>query len=143
MIITSSWFTPLPAGYCRIGISRGVPRGQKGYRRYSKLNPGPWFNSVSPVRYRQLYFAEVLDALDPEAVVSYLMELSGQQIPVLLCWEAATPPIRQWCHRALVSAWLHDRLGLQVHEFGLEAHGFGWSHPLLEPSLRQSESTHA
>lgn len=135
MIVTSSWFTPLAAGYCRIGISRGVPRGQRGYRRYGKLNPRPWFDSVSPERYRQLYFAEVLDPLDPEAVVRDLMELSQGEIPALLCWENASLPIRQWCHRSLVSAWLHVTLGLEVCEVGLEAYGFGWNHPLLDPSL--------
>jgi hypothetical protein len=96
---------------------------------------------VSPERYRELYFAEVLQPLDPAAVVRELIEISEGQTPMLVCWESATPPITQWCHRALVSAWLHDRLGLEVHEFGLEAHGFGWSHPLLEPSLRPSRST--
>lgn len=136
MIATSSWFTPLPAGYCRIGISRGVPRGQKGYRRYGKLNPGVWFNSVSPERYRQLYFAEILDPLDPAEVVTDLIRLSAGDIPVLLCWESAQLPIKQWCHRALVSAWLHESLGLKVCEVGLEAQGYGWNHPLLEPSLR-------
>lgn len=131
--MTSSWFTVMPSGYCRIGISRGVPRTEKGYRRYSKLNPGPWFNSVSPERYRELYFEEVLDQLDPLAVVQDLLSLCAGKVPVLLCWERSNLPIRHYCHRALVSAWLHDTLNLEVREFGLEQHGYGWSHPLLDP----------
>lgn len=32
-IFTASWFTPLPTGHLRVGISRGVPRGlPAGYR---------------------------------------------------------------------------------------------------------------
>ena len=59
MIATSSWFTQLdPVRYARIGISRGVPRAQSGYRRYPKLNPGPWFNSVANDEYRRRYYDE-------------------------------------------------------------------------------------
>jgi hypothetical protein len=47
--IAGSWFVPLPPDHVRVGISRGVPRGTRaGYRRFTALNPGPWFNSVTP-----------------------------------------------------------------------------------------------
>jgi hypothetical protein len=49
-------------------------------------------------------------------------------IPTLLCSEAPAPN-EAWCHRALVSAWLFDELGLEAREFGHEALGFGWQHP--------------
>lgn len=136
IIKTSCWFTKLPAGYRRIGISRGVPRGQKGFQRYNKLNPGPWFNSVDANRYKVLYYAEVLNALDPQRVVDELVAISDGEVPVLLCWENAKLPIKEWCHRGIVSAWLHDNLGLEVFEYGLESHGCGWEHPLLDASLR-------
>ena len=42
---------------------------------------------------------------------------------------------RRWCHRALVSAWLSDTLGLIVPELGHEDRGHGWSHPKLHPTL--------
>jgi hypothetical protein len=47
-IKTASWFTKLPAGHARIGISRSVPHRLKpGYRIYRKLAPGPWFSHVA------------------------------------------------------------------------------------------------
>jgi hypothetical protein len=33
-LVTSSWFTELPPTFCRIGISRGTPRGKAGFRMY-------------------------------------------------------------------------------------------------------------
>ena len=52
--VTASWFAKLPDGYMRMGISRGVPRGMPaGFRRYTNLNPGTWFNSGDVETYRQ------------------------------------------------------------------------------------------
>jgi hypothetical protein len=136
-IVTSSWFTKLdPERYKRIGISRGVPRNRSGgYRMYRALQPGTWFNScATPREFMRRYQADVLDPLDPTVVVDDLVWLAGGKIPVLCCWEAATGDT--WCHRALVSVWLKDRLGLNVPEFGREACGCGWDHPKLHPSLR-------
>ncbi len=134
-IMTSSWFHKLdPATYQRIGVSRGVPRGQAaGFRKYTKLNPGALFNSVTPDRYLELYNAEILAPLDPTKVVEELRDMAGDRIPVLLCWEPAAPG-EQWCHRSIVSAWLYDHLGLEVYEYGQEKEGFGWSHPKLHPT---------
>jgi hypothetical protein len=128
-IMTSSWFHKLdPAKYQRIGISRGVPRNMgAGYRRYAKLNPGTWFNSVSPDRYLELYNAEILAPLNPSQVVKDLHGMADGKIPVMLCFEPATPG-EQWCHRGIVAAWLFDHLGLDVYEYGQEKEGFGWSH---------------
>lgn len=138
LIMTSSWFHKLdPAKYQRIGVSRGVPRGQTaGFRKYPKLNPGPWFNSVSPDRYLELYNAEILSPLNPTKVVEELREMAGDKIPVILCWEPSTPG-EQWCHRGIVSAWLWDHLGMEVFEYGQEKEGFGWAHPKLHPRFRK------
>jgi hypothetical protein len=137
-IATSSWFVKLdPDVYCRVGISRGVPRGQSGFRRYSKLNPGPWFNRAAPERYLALYTAEILTPLDPQTVVNDLVRLAEGKIPTLLCWEPSTPG-EKWCHRGIVSAWLKDTLDLDVFEVGQEQEGCGWSHPKLPPLFRKS-----
>lgn len=137
-IMTSSWFHKLdPAKYQRIGISRGVPRGRAaGFRKYPRLDPGPWFNSVTNDRYLELYNAEILAPLDPETVVKELHEMSGGKIPTLLCWEPSTPG-EKWCHRGIVAAWLKDHLGMDVFEVGQEKEGAGWSHPKLHPSFRK------
>lgn len=85
----------------------------------------------------RLYYTEVLSKLDPKAVVAALAAMADGGIPTLLCWEAP-PPNEAWCHRALVSAWLFDELGLAVPEFGHEALGFGWQHPKLHPTLMRA-----
>jgi hypothetical protein len=62
-------------------------------------------NSVEPAEYLKRY-AEILDALDPQATWDRLHELAGEAEPVLLCWER--PLFRMpgnWCHRRLVAGW--------------------------------------
>lgn len=138
-IKTSSWFTPLPEEHLRIGISRGVPRQlPAGYRRYRKLFPGNWFNSVTPIDYERLYAEQVLSKLDPRRVVEDLIEIAGGQVPVLVCYEKPdTPAELDWCHRSLVSVWFRETIGLDVPELGRETCGCGHSHPKLHPSLRR------
>ena len=131
MIKTSSWFQPLPPDHLRVGISRSVPRRfPAGYRRYTKLNPGPWFNSVPVDEYIRLYNAEVLDRLDPEGVMRDLMRVADGRIPVLCCFER--PHTGTWCHRSLVAQWFERELGLRVPELGYESSS---EHP-LRPSSR-------
>jgi hypothetical protein len=72
--------------------------------------------------------------LDAQEVVNDLIARANGQIPVLVCFEPP-PPDPQWCHRGLVSAWLHDELGLRIPEVGHEDLGFGWAHPKLDPCL--------
>ena len=88
-ILTSSWQTKIDeAKYCRIGISRSTPRGQKGFRRYPKLNPGPWFRSIADEReWAKRYEEEILAPLDPRATADDLMTMADGRVPVLLCWE--------------------------------------------------------
>jgi hypothetical protein len=137
-LFTSSWFANLPDNIARIGISRGTPRGQSGYRVYRALAPGPWFRSVDYDTYREHYFA-ILAQLDPEQVVADLNHLAGGRPAALLCFETAQPG-PDWCHRAMVSVWLQERLGLDVPEYGLEEEGCGWSHPKLPPSVRRADA---
>ena len=121
--------------FCRIGISRGVPR------RPERLPHVP--ASCSPVLARSscptasspsATIAEVLERLDPHQTVDELMELAAGKIPALLCFEHAHSPA--WCHRGMVSAWLHLTLGLDVLEYGREQDGCGATHPKLCDSAR-------
>lgn len=119
MIQTASFFTYPSTGPGRISIARHAPRGYpKGYRTYSKLAPGEWFNRVTYSEYRRLYFAQ-LSKLDPEAVVKDLYALVGVGInPVLLCYER--PPfdaVRNYCHRRMAAEWLENKLGLEIPEW--------------------------
>lgn len=142
VIVTSSWFTPLPEDHARIGISRGTPRGAKpGYRRFPKLFPGRWFNSCATAReFLDRYYAEILNPLDPAQTVEEILRLAGGRVPVLTCFEGMTPN-SGWCHRALISTWLFDELGMVVSELGYEHLGYGWQHPKLDPTLRLGSHT--
>jgi uncharacterized protein DUF488 len=134
--VTASWFTKLSnRRYTRIGISRGPPRGQRGYRMYHELAPGPWFRSVDPDEFRGRYMAQ-LAQLDPESVLRDLGALAQGKVPALLCFEKP-PPDPAWCHRALVSAWVYDTAALELVEVDHEHHGGGWSHPKLPPAWRK------
>ena len=137
-IFTSHWRAQIDEErYARIGISRGVPRWQSGFRRYGKLNPGSWYKSITDEReWAGRYQREILSPLDPATVVEELQALSDGRDAVLLCWEGSSPG-EDWCHRGLVSAWMGDTLGIEVCELESEQEGSGWHHPKLPPSLRQ------
>jgi hypothetical protein len=90
---------------------------------------------MSPQRWARRYATEVLNHLDPEQVVHDLVAMS-EDVPLLLCAEGPPGDDPRWCHRGLVSAWLHDLLGLAVTELFHEDEGFGWSHPKLPAELR-------
>jgi hypothetical protein len=134
---TSSWFTQLPEGHVRIGISRGVPRRQPaGYRRFPRLNPGPWFNDrLHPSEFRHRYRTEILDQLDPHAALAELQAIAGDKVPVLVCYERVGGG--QWCHRALVAEWFREEIGLTVPELGYEDLGQA-GHPLMAEELRRA-----
>ncbi|HUE45198.1 MAG TPA: hypothetical protein VMO81_03005 [Aestuariivirgaceae bacterium] len=127
-IWTSRWFTKLPPAMQKFGISRSVRRGYPaGYRRVRELELGPWCRSVTPEEYHHRFMAQ-LGALDARAIVARLEQLGDGRDVVLLCYEAPHKP-EAWCHRAQVSAWLYDELGIEVHEWGHEAAGCGVNHP--------------
>jgi len=135
-IITASWSTKLPAGYARIGISRGSPRGQSGYKMYRALQPGAWFRTADPREYRQLYM-DMLDHLSPWQVLNEMHWLADGKTPALLCFENSRPNAN-WCHRGYVSAWLLQEIGLSVEEY--KQPGVGWSHPKIPPEFRVTEA---
>lgn len=136
-ILTSSWGTKIdPNQYCRIGISRSTLRGQKGFRRYPKLHPGPWFRSIPDERaWAERYRQEILAPLDPQATIDELVAMAEGRVPVLLCWEPPAPG-DDYCHRGLVAAWLWETCKVEVCELGFEHEGCGASHPKLPRSLR-------
>jgi hypothetical protein len=135
-IYTSSWATKLPPECARIGISRGVPRGQPaGYRLYRKLAPGDYFNRVTVGEYYKLYSAQLAD-LDPAAVVRDLYELAGGRSPTLLCFERPEANDASWCHRGQISEWLWVTLGIKVEEHGMAEYGYGGCHPKLLQAYR-------
>jgi hypothetical protein len=142
-IITSSWntklpdadlFTAAPESYARVGISRGGPRGQSGFRMYRPLQPGAGTLGLPAAEFTERYWREVLGRLDAQRVVDELLALADGKVVVLCCFEH--PYGEAWCHRALVSAWFEVELDLSVPEFGREAEGHGLSHPKLCAAAR-------
>ena len=128
---TSSFRTYTGPG--RICIARYAPRGHPaGYRMYSKLAPGPWFNKVSIDEYCRLY-RQILAGLDPQRTYDELVALMAPAEPVLLCYEVppftAPRPIPEaglttigrenWCHRRIVAVWFQETLGIEVAELEL------------------------
>ena len=121
----------------RVSIARFAPRGHpKGYRVYSRLAPGEWFNKVSIDEYCRLY-GELLERLDPKQVYAELVALTAPEEPVLLCYEV--PPFsapqlipaagldqigpKNWCHRRLVAVWFKQTIGVDVAELALPGQG--------------------
>lgn len=136
MIVTASWYTILPADFVRVGISRGAPRGHPaGYRRYTPLCPGAWFNSVPDEEYVRRYDAEILARLDSSQVVRDLQRISAGAPIALLCFERPQTD-DGWCHRSLVAKWIGSSLGRTVPERGYELMRQG-EHPMLPPHLRK------
>ena len=70
---------------------------------------------MSYEQYRPEFF-RILEALDPERVVEELAALAHPYPAVLLCWEKPPLTTSNFCHRAMVSEWLQDKLGMTVRE---------------------------
>ncbi len=138
-LFTSSWRSRIdPSRFVLIGISRSVPRGLRGYRRYMALAPPRWFRDpMDEGTWARRYEAEVLSTLDPERVLNDLATICAGRPGALLCWEPE-PPDPAWCHRGLVSQWLHERIGFELPELFHEGLGHGSQHPKLPGSLRRA-----
>jgi hypothetical protein len=139
---TASWRGALPDPATPIGISRGIPRGRGGYRRLRALEPGPWFRSVTPTRYLELY-NEILSRLDPAEIYDRLVAFGDR--PMMLCWETASECHlgKTFCHRHLVAQWFEDRLGIAVSEVGhpkLDRFAFLRAQGIAAPTYRISRS---
>jgi hypothetical protein len=114
---TSSFFTYTGPG--RISIARYAPRHTPaGFRVFSPLAPGRWFNSVSRAEYERRFAEEVLAMLNPRLTWDLLHEFAGEgNEPFLMCWEAPPFTTTNWCHRRIVAQWFKDKLGYHVPEF--------------------------
>lgn len=102
----------------RISIARFAPRGMAGYRVYRKLAPTGHMLKMAYPQYRELYFRDILGALDPLATWDELHRLVHPNEPVLLCWERPPLTPSNWCHRSMVAEWFKRELGHEVPELG-------------------------
>lgn len=131
-IVTSSFYTALPAEFTRISIARWAPKSHRDLKSIPELAPGEWFRAVEVDEYQRRYRAQ-LALLDPQLLVRRIEDMSAGGPAALLCWER--PRDGHFCHRGYVSAWLFDQVGLQVPELGLD--GCGHQHPKLPGADRQ------
>ncbi len=137
ILFTSSWRSRIdPDRYALIGISRSTPRGRRGFRRYMALAPPAWFRDpMDEGTWARRYETEVLAPMDAAQVLDDLGKLCDGRPAALLCWEPE-PPDPAWCHRGLVSRWLHEQAGFELPELGHEHLGCGCRHPKLPASMR-------
>ena len=103
----------LPKDIVPISICAKVPNGYRGLE-YKKLAPSyellsKWKQTHDNDYYIKCYLSRILQQLEPKEVVAELYSLAATQSePVkdiaLVCYEKST----DFCHRHLVSAWLHN-----------------------------------
>lgn len=115
---TASHFTFFGLG--RVVISRGSPRGVPGgYKMFKLLAPTRELlqADLPYAQYRERFFAETLNPLDPQKVWDDLHKLHGGDIePVLQCFERPPLDQRNFCHRRMVADWFKSTLGHDVPE---------------------------
>lgn len=117
-IHTATWFTPLPTGFQRVGISRGLPKGFKGeHWRVLQLAPGPWYKTVHPGDYMRR-FCDLLNELAPDDITEALFHCGPN--PVMVCFESVQSIAAgtKFCHRHIVAKWLSETLDIPVKEIG-------------------------
>ena len=113
----------LYSGPGRISIARTAPRRVvAGFRIYRALAPGAWL--FDPVykdynAYRERYFREILESLDPQKTWDDLHALTDGHEPVLLCHEHLRKA-GDWCHRRIVAEWFEQKLDVKVPELAIE-----------------------
>lgn len=132
-IVTSSFFTRLPATFARISIARWAPTGHRDLPTLRELTPGDWFRNVTVDQYADLYITQ-LAALDPRHIVRKIEDLAAGRPAALLCWER--PHDGVFCHRGFVAWWLKQEIGLDIYEFSREGDGPGPFHPKLPDGYR-------
>ncbi len=116
-VFTSYWSNPELADVDAtiISISRGEPRWRLpfAYRRLRELAPtDEVWREQNTARFEAAYVAQ-LEALGAQRIVEALERVGGGRPVVCVCWER---PHEEFCHRWVLSRWLHERTGLEIGE---------------------------
>jgi hypothetical protein len=116
-VFTSHWRNPelrdLTATI--IGISRGTPRWNPGfrYRILRSLVPcDEAWNAEDREDYEAAYIRQ-LENIGAAAILSDLERIAGDRPAVLLCWER---PGDEFCHRWLLARYIEREAGIVVPE---------------------------
>ena len=115
-VFTSHWRNPelrdLDATI--IGISRGTPRWDAGfrYRRFWGLAPDDATWAHEDLEAFETSYRAQLERLGAGGILADLERIAGDGAAVLLCWEKPG----EFCHRRVLAEWLHERTGIVVPE---------------------------
>lgn len=98
-----------------VGISRGTPRGNPGfrYRKLMELAPSRETFAIQDREEFEAAYTRQLEALGAKAILGRIEQVSGGKPAVLLCWERPTDP---WCHRWTLAQWIEEKAGIVVPE---------------------------
>ncbi len=116
-LFTSHWRNPelrnLDATI--IGISRGTPRWNPGfrYRVLRSLAPGDEAWSAGDRQGYEAAYIRQLEEIGAAAILSDLEHIAGDRSAVLLCWER---PGDEFCHRWLLARYIEQEAGIVVPE---------------------------
>lgn len=120
MIYTTyfSMLRKLPEGIVPIAICGKAPEWYKGLQ-YKKLAPQygffqEWKKTHDNDYYMRRFCEQVLEPLNPDTVVSELLEMANSKDIALVCYEKPT----DFCHRHIVRQWLINS-GFEAEEWGI------------------------
>lgn len=99
-----------------ISIARFPPVWYNGPCCFTLAPPPDLLNLEDWGEYTRRYRKEVLDHLDPDAVIRELESLAAGTDIILLCFEKE----RSHCHRGLVAEWFFQTKGIRIPEIGRE-----------------------
>jgi hypothetical protein len=118
-IYTSHWRSPLlrDADAQVVGISRGTPRGNPGfrYRLARELAPSRAAFALEDREAFEEAYTRQLEEIGPRAILERLEALSRGRPTILLCWERLLDS-GEWCHRRMLADYLRERAGIEVPE---------------------------
>jgi hypothetical protein len=99
-----------PKMHATIRISNGHPRWHRPYKDAGQIKELMPDRKTMGLGYREFSdkFSEKMLVTDWQAVFQQLRDLSGDRIPVLMCFESVNDCLigKSWCHRHLVAAWI-------------------------------------
>ncbi len=99
--------------YQPIGIVRTVPK-YFHYFNLPELAPPKKMARLQEYRMRTEYRDYLEGNLNPKSICIKIAELTGELIPVLLCYEKP----HEFCHRHILREWLTEAHGVNIIELG-------------------------
>lgn len=119
LLFTSHWRSGLlpDLDATIIGISRGTPRWDPGfrYRVMRSLAPSDATWALEDLSEFEASYVEQLERSGAEKIMDDLARIVGNRPAVLLCWERLTGP-DEYCHRRTLAGFLEREAEIVVPE---------------------------